>query len=76
MCKSLLGGGKAPAPIVLPEAQAPAAAPQEGDAAVTQARQDERRRRLKAQAANDTLVTGGQGAFGSTNTGGGQLYGN
>lgn len=76
MCKSILRGGSAPAPVVLPPVtqQAPAQV-QEGDSAVTQARDNERKRRLAAAGANNTLVTGGAGLINSANTGGGQALG-
>lgn len=74
MCKSVFGGSK-PAPVVLPEATPQPAQVQEGDAAVTEARDKERKRRAAASGGNDTLVTGGQGLINTANTGGGQLLG-
>ncbi len=65
-----------PTPEPLP-AQ-PAAAPQEQDAAVSQSKENERTRRLRAAAANNTLVTGGDGLTTSANTTGNsgkQLFG-
>ena len=75
MCKSVFGGGSKPAPVVLPAVQEPPAQVQEGDAAVSTARENERKRRLAASGGNNTLVTGGQGLIGSASTGGGQLLG-
>ena len=48
---------------------------QEQDTAVSEARENERRRKLRASAANDTLVTGAQGVTTNANTAGKQLYG-
>lgn len=63
---------KAPAievPAVPAAPQAPAATPQESDPAVQSARDDERKRKLQQAAANNTLVTGGQGLTAPANTG-------
>lgn len=75
MCKSVFGGGSKPAPVVLPEVQTAPSQVQEGDAAVTEARDKERKRRAAAAGGNDTLVNGGQGLIDTANTGGGQLLG-
>jgi hypothetical protein len=69
---------KAPPPVQIPDppqVQAPPAQPQEQDAAVVGARNAEQRRRLRAQAANNTLVTGGAGLTQPVNTGTKTLYG-
>lgn len=58
-----------------PQVQEPAPAPQAQDYSVQQAKFEERKRRLRQNAANNTLVTGGQGVTASGNTGGKQLYG-
>jgi len=60
---------------VEPTVQQPSSGAQEQDTAVSQAREGERRRRLRASAANDTLVTGAQGVTTNANTAGKQLYG-
>ena len=56
---------KAPPPTAIPEAprpvEQPSAAPQESDAAISESRTNERRRRLSAKAENTTLVTGARG---------------
>lgn len=77
MCVSM--APKAPPPVVIPPVPeapaAPAAAPTATDPGVAQARTDERQRRLRAQAANNTLVTGGQGVTQPASTAVKTLYG-
>lgn len=62
-------------PDPAPPPQEPTAAPQAQDPAVSTSRQNERTRRLRASAANQTLVTGGQGLSTDASTGGKQLFG-
>lgn len=64
--------------VVIPKAEplpAQPAAVQEPDAATSAARDNERKRRLRAASSNNTLVTGGAGVQGDANTGGKQLFG-
>lgn len=75
----MCGGSSSPPPVVMPAAPvAPApvqATPQAQDPAVQQSREDDRLRRLRAQQANDTLLTGGAGVTGSANTATKSLFG-
>lgn len=64
----------APSPAAVPVAT-PTAQPQTSDPQVTQARDDERNRRLQAAGGNNTLVTGGAGVSTPAATGLKQAFG-
>ncbi len=68
---------KAPPPLQMPQAPpaAPAAAPQASDTTVQDATQKQKSQKMKAAAANNTLVTGGAGLTAPAQTGGKQLFG-
>jgi len=76
MC--VLSKPKPPA-VALPQApvtpQAPAAAPQAQDPAVSSARDNERRRKMRASSENNTLVSGGAGLTAPAQTATKSLYG-
>lgn len=64
--------GSTPKVTAAPEIQA---APQEQDAAVVDARDEETRRRRAASGRNSTLLTGAQGGTSTANTSGKTLLG-
>lgn len=70
---------KAPPAVVVPEAPvappAPAQAAEAQDVSVSGAREDDRRRKLRAQSANNTVVTGGSGLNAPAATGLKSAYG-